>query len=97
MYKPKSTVHPFNHAFCIVCNPEIEPEDYVDWAVEMGSENPPASAEGLHPCLYVYTSNNTDIDDVKTCESLVCDGGATYNDMVNTSNGNFDLDPILNP
>ena len=29
------------------------------------------------------------------CETLVCDGTASYNDMVSKENGNIELDPIL--
>ncbi len=97
MYKPK-TSSPFSHPFCIVCNTDIEPDDYAAWATDMGAQ-PPGSVEDVLPCLYVYTGNHTgpEIETLEECESLVCDGGAQYNDMVGKNNGNFDLDPILNP
>ena len=94
MFKPKIDVLPFSHSFCIVCNIELAPEEYGDWALEMGGQ-PPSSVEDVYPCLYVYTSNNTDIETLNQCDSLVCEGGAEYNDMVGRNNGNFDLDPLF--
>ena len=97
MFKPKYEAHPFSHSFCIVCNPLLEESEYEQWAVDMGAPQGPSNPENVHPCLYVYTGNNTDIDSLAQCESLVCDGNAVYNDMVGKENGNFNLDPILNP
>jgi len=99
MFKPRNPAHPFSHSFCIVCNTGIERAQYGDWAVAMGAPQAPDDTAGLHPCLYVYdpSESETGIDSLELCRSLVCDGGAEYNDMVATSNGNFDLDPILNP
>ncbi len=101
MFKPKITGHPFSHSFCIVCNPQLEPEAYGEWALAMGASQAPDNTDGLLPCLYVYdpTAPETgiDTDSLERCQSLVCDGEAEYNDMVNEINGNFDLEPLLNP
>ena len=94
MFKPKITGHPFSHSFCIVCNTEIEPEEYYDWAVSMGGNvNNPVNPEA--PCLYVYSSSEEDTDTLAACKSLVCDGTASYSDMVSPNNGNIDLGPML--
>ncbi len=98
MFKPKITGHPFSHSFCIVCNTEIEPSEYYDWAVSMGAnETNPANPD--LPCLYVYNPDapetGIDTDTLAACKSLVCDGGGTYADVVNSSNGNFDLSPMF--
>jgi hypothetical protein len=97
MFKAKNAAHPFSHSFCIVCNTELESEDYAAWAQEMGAAEGPENTEGLLPCLYVYNgvTPNTNIDSMVLCKSLVCGGGADYNDMVSESNGNFNLDPIF--
>jgi hypothetical protein len=98
MFKPKIKGHPFSHSFCIVCNTEIEPSEYHDWAVSMGAnETNPANPE--LPCLYVYnlSARETGINtnSLAACKSLVCDGGATYSDMVSPQNGNIDTGPML--
>jgi hypothetical protein len=95
MFKAKIKVHPFSHSFCIICNTEIEPSEYADWAVEMGAPQGPSNPDGVHPCLYVY-GNGQNTDSLQQCKSLACGGDATYNDMVGKSNGNFNLGPILN-
>ena len=95
MYKPKIDVLPMSHPFCIVCNVEIETAEYESWALEMGLTQLPESYADVHPCLYVYTGHNASIDSVEECQSLVCDGGAVYSDMVSTSNGNFDLSALV--
>jgi hypothetical protein len=98
MFKDSSSASPFSHSFCIVCNPNIEPAEYGAWALQMGAPEAPELTEGLHPCLYVYGgppgTDNT--ESFESCRSLVCDGGATFSDMVGKGNGNFDLQPILN-
>ena len=57
----------------------------------------PSDPSSVHPCLYVYSGNNTDIETLEQCTTLVCEGKAIYNDMVGKENGNFNLDPILSP
>ena len=94
LYKPKDTLHPFSHSFCIVCNPDIAPPEYEDWVLEMGAPQGSDNANDVHPCLYVY-AYQTDIDNLDACQSLVCEGGAIYNDMVGKNNGNIDVSPIL--
>ena len=94
LFTPKNTLHPFSHAFCIVCNPDIAPHEYEDWVLEMGSLQGPDNVNDVHPCLYVY-ANQTDISSLDECQSLVCEGGATYNDMVGKDNGNIYVSPIL--
>ena len=94
MFKPAIKGHPFGHSFCVVCNPELEPEEYETWALDMGATQSPASVEDVYPCLYVY-SGSSDIDSFSECENLVCGGSAQYNDMVGTENANFDLNPIV--
>jgi len=97
MFKPKNDALVFSHSFCVVCSPSLEEHEYEDWALEMGAPQGPSDPAAVHPCLYVYTANNTDIDSLAQCTSLVCEGGAVYNDMVGKENGNFNLDPILTP
>ena len=94
LFKPENPAHPFSHSFCVVCNTEIEPEEYEDWALDMGAPEGPSSVDDVHPCLYVYSSGNV-INNLEMCQSLVCDGGATYNDMVGKNNSNIDVTPIL--
>ena len=96
LFKAKNTAHPFSHSFCVVCNTELEEADYATWAEEMGGSGDVGDVEGLEPCLYVY-GDGQNIDSLEMCQSLVCDGGATYNDMVGKSQGNIDVDPILDP
>ena len=98
LFKSKIEGHPFSHSFCIVCNPDIEPDAYGDWALEMGAPQAPDSVDNLHPCLYVYPSaeqRELEIDSLELCEALVCEGSASYNDMVSKENGNVNLDPLL--
>ena len=94
LFKPKGELNLFSHSFCIVCNSEIEPDEYGDWALEMGAPEAPTSVENLHPCLYVY-GDGRNIATFVECVSVVCEGGAKYNDMVGTNNGNFDVGPLL--
>ncbi len=80
MFKGKIAGHPFSHPFCIVCNTEIGPEEYGDWALEMGAPEAPNDTEGLLPCLYVYSDvpfTNCP-DTLAKCEALVCDVSARY-------------------
>ena len=95
MFKPKITGHPFSHSFCIVCKPDLEESEYGAWALEMGTPQVP-STEGALPCLYVYSDEDGQKDSLEGCVSLVCDGNATYADMVSEKNGNFNLKPLLN-
>jgi len=97
MYKSASSLNPFSHAFCILCNPTLEPNDYSTWAREMGATSPPNSPDGFHPCLYVYdpTRSEEGIDTLNMCVRLACDGEGDFSDMVSESNGNFDLSSIL--
>jgi len=96
LYKAKNPAHPFSHPFCVVCNTEVEEEGYNAWSQEMGGTGNIADEDlsTVHPCLYVY-SDGAEIKDVAECVSLVCDGGATYADMVGKGQGNFDVKPIL--
>lgn len=99
LFKAKSQTNPFSHSFCVVCNTEIEPSEYSDWAVSMGA-NPLEDEyiDTVHPCLYVYPNDSTPesgIDSLEKCESAVCDGEATYADMVGKGQGNFDVIPLL--
>ena len=98
LFKSKSNTNPFSHSFCIVCNPEIEPSEYTDWAISMGAPQGPVSVEDVHPCLYAYLPTNSpfsEIDSLELCESLICNEEATYSDMVGQSNGNIDVTPLL--
>ena len=95
MFKDKLKAHPFSHSFCIICNTEIEPSEYADWAMEMGAPQGPSNTDAVHPCLYVY-GNGENTDSLSQCKALACGGNASYNDMVGKNNGNFDLGPILN-
>ena len=95
MYKPSLDLLPTGPPFCIVCNTAIESPEYESWATEMGATQLPSSVDLVHPCLYVYTANHTSIESIEQCTSLVCDGDAVYNDMVGTSNGNFDLSLLI--
>jgi hypothetical protein len=94
LFKPKDIIHPFSHSFCIVCNPDIAPQEYEAWALDMGAPQGPDNTNDVHPCLYVYSSQ-IEINSLDECQSIVCDGGATYNDMVGKGNGNIDVSPIL--
>ena len=94
LFTPKNPLHPFSHSFCIVCNPDITPTEYEDWVLEMGALQGPDNVNDVHPCLYVY-AYQTDIGSLGECQSLVCEGGAIYNDMVGKDNGNIDISSIL--
>ena len=96
LFKPKVSAHPFSHSFCVVCNTELEEADYGAWAESMGANSQVGDVEGLPPCLYVYGDGQS-ISSLKACQSLVCDGGAIYSDMVGKGQGNIDVTPILNP
>lgn len=93
LFTPKSHLHPFSHSFCIVCSPDIASHEYEDWVLEMGAPQGPEDANDVHPCLYVYA--NQTISSLGECMSLVCEGGATYNDMVGKDTGNIDVSTIL--
>ena len=92
VYKSKPSL-PIGHSYCIVCNPDLLPSDYVDWALEMGAPQGPTDPSAVHPCLYAY-SNGSEIVDLLTCENLICSGNADYNDMVGKEQGNVDLGSI---
>ena len=94
LFKPKDPIHPFGHSFCIVCNPDIGTQEYEDWALEMGAPSGPSNTNDVHPCLYAYASQ-TNMNSLEECRTLICDGGATYNDMVGKNNENIDVSPIL--
>jgi len=94
LFKPKNPVHPFSHSFCIVCNTELEEADYAAWSAEMGGNGMVGDVDEKHPCLYVY-GDGEDIDTLAQCQSLVCDGGAAYSDMVGKGNGNINVGPVL--
>ena len=70
LYKAKNPVHPFSHPFCLVCNTEIETDEYASWAESMGGSGDISSPEGLHPCLYVY-GEGADIPSLEACQALV--------------------------
>ena len=94
LFKDK-TSNPFSHTFCVVCNPTLEAGEYATWAEEMGATSIPDSP--INPCLYVYhPAPETQIATYEECVSLVCSGEASYSDMVG-NNGNFNLEPLLNP
>lgn len=96
MFKPASSVNVFSHSFCVVCNPQLDKSEYGNWAAQMGSSAEHPNADELHPCLYAYgTPKNPTPDNFASCRSMICGKTASYNDMVNKSNGNFDLSPIL--
>ena len=96
LFKKKMSAHPFSHSFCVVCNVSLEPNEIEGWAEEMG-----ANAVGdvpETPCLYAYADRESHPDGYSTlsqCQTAVCDGTATYSDIVSRRNGNIDLDPIL--
>ena len=99
MFKPKNAANPFSHSFCIVCNPDLSPEEHAAWALDMGAPKEPGDSEDMLPCLYVYAPENAGgngASSLKQCKSWVCDGGATYSDLVSDKNGNFNLEKLLN-
>ena len=93
MYKPKHPAIPFSHPFCVVCNTAIETDEFGEWAEAMGATSIPVEPD--LPCLYVYTGQEKNVESLSECQSLVCDGTATYSDMVGSGNSNFDLTPVL--
>lgn len=93
MFKPKTPGLVLSHSFCVVCNTAIEPEEFGAWAEAMGATSIPEEPE--LPCLHVYPGTPKNIESMSECHSLVCDGEATYSDMVSGSNGNIDLAPVL--
>jgi hypothetical protein len=96
LYKAKNVAHPFSHPFCVVCNTQLEEENYNAWSQELGGAGNIADEDlsTVYPCLYVY-GDGSEIKDLEECVSLVCDGGASYSDMVGKGQGNFDVKPIL--
>lgn len=97
LFKPKVGANPFSHSFCIVCNPGLQPDEYVDWAVAMGANQ---NFDMDTPCLYVYGDRDempSGYETLAECQSAVCDGGAIYADFVSRQNGNIDLDPVIGP
>ena len=98
LFKPANELHPFSHSFCIVCNPSLAPEDYAEWVVSMGAAEPEGQPET--PCLYAYSDREASPDGTPTlalCKASICDGEATYNDVVSRRNGNIDLEPLIGP
>ena len=96
VYKPLISAHPFSHSYCIVCNPDLAPSEYEDWAISMGAPQGPGSSQSVHPCLYAYAPGQADIDSYELCESLICDEIAEYNDLVGKNNSNVELSPAVN-
>ena len=99
MFKPKNVANPLSHSFCIVCNPDLSSEEHAAWALEMGAPKEPGDPEDMLPCLYVYPPENAGgngANSLKQCMSWICEGGATYSDLVSDKNGNFDLEKLLN-
>ena len=94
LFKPKNPVHPFSHSFCVVCHNDLSEADYAEWVQDMGGSGDIGPVDGLHPCLYVY-GDGADIESLAECQSLICEGGAAYNDMVSKEQGNIDVTPIL--
>ena len=95
LFKAKVGANPFSHSFCIVCNPSLESDEYVDWASDMGANLDPDMDT---PCLYAYADRDempSGYETLAQCQSAVCDGGAIYADFVSRRNGNIDLDPII--
>jgi len=86
---------PMTHSFCIVCNPDLDPSEYADWAIEMGASEGPDNPDDVFPCLYAYPPEGVEIDSLNQCEALICDGGAEYADMVGMGQGNVDLSTVL--
>ena len=99
LFKKKSATNPFSHSFCVVCNPDIDEDDYIEWATGMGANAlEPQYLDTVHPCLYVYLPDEDpadSIDSLEQCEALICDGTADYADMVGKNQGNFDVTPLL--
>jgi hypothetical protein len=98
LFKPQIIGHPFSHSFCVVCNPDLDPEEIQSWATEMGATS--TSSQPETPCLYAYADREEFPEGFETlaqCASAVCEGGASYNDIVSRDQGNINLDPILGP
>ena len=98
LFKPKNEANPFSHSFCIVCNPSLEPEEYAAWVESMGAAATDVPPET--PCLYAYSDREANPEGHQTlaqCQAAICDGGASYSDVVSRRNGNIDLDPVIGP
>ena len=98
LFKAKSGLQPFGHSFCVVCNPELDPDEYAQWAAEMGAESAGEMPET--PCLFAYADADEFPDGFETleqCQTAICEGGANYNDAVSRDNGNLDLVPLIGP
>ena len=98
LFKPANALHPFSHSFCIVCNPSLTREEYAEWVVSMGGAEPENQPET--PCLYAYSDREANPEGNQTleeCQASICEGEATYNDVVSRRNGNIDLEPLIGP
>lgn len=98
LFKPESSTNIFSHSFCVVCNAEITQDEYADWAIAMGAPSGPADVNDVHPCLFVYLPSDAEVEEISSlaqCESLVCEGKGSYNDMVRKDNGNVNVAPLL--
>ena len=64
----------------------------------MGASNVPENPETS--CLYAYADREEFPEGFETlaqCQAAICEGGASYNDIVSRMNGNIDLDPLIGP
>ena len=96
LFKEKSNIQPFAHSFCIVCNTDINSEEIQSWAMQMGASSVDENPET--PCLYAYANRDLYPDGFETleqCELAICEGGASYNDIVRRDNGNINLTPLI--
>ena len=98
LFKEKSKFNLFSHSFCIVCNPNLDEEEVVEWMMSMGADA--VSEVPETPCLYAYADRETQPKGFETlaqCQEAICEGGASYHDVVSRENENIDLDPLIGP
>ena len=98
LFKEKISINPFSHSFCIVCNPSLESDEIEAWAEDMGASEVSDNPET--PCLFAYADGDefpNGFETLAQCQSAICDGGATYSDIVSRQNGNIDLEPLIGP
>jgi len=98
LFKEKLSIHPFSHSFCIVCNPDLSSEEIGAWAESMGVNSAPENPET--PCLYAYADREEfpeGFETLEQCQSAICEGNASYHDIVSRRNGNINLDPLIGP
>ena len=98
LFKEKSGAHPFSHSFCIVCYPSLSSEETSVWVESMGASS--GSEPPETPCLYAYADREEfpeGFESLAQCQAAICEGGATYSDVVSRMNGNVNLDPLIGP